>query len=75
MDIFKLFGEIAIKNENANKNIKEVTQLAEDARDKISRGFENIGKAATAMGKIVGGVLVGSGAIGGALVALTDNTM
>ena len=75
MDIFKLFGEIAIKNENANKNIKEVTQLAEDARDKISRGFENIGKAATAMGKIVGGVLVGSGAIGGALVALTDDTM
>jgi ElaB/YqjD/DUF883 family membrane-anchored ribosome-binding protein len=75
LDIFKLFGEIAIKNENANKNIKEVTQLAEDARDKISRGFENIGKAATTMGKIIGGVFVGSGAIGGALVALTDNTM
>ena len=75
MDIFKLFGEIAIKNENANKNIKEVTRLAEDARDKISRGFENIGKAATTMGKIIGGVFVGSGAIGGALVALTDNTM
>lgn len=75
LDIFKLFGEIAINNENAKENIKEVTRLGEDARDKLSRGFGNIGKAAVAMGKVVGGVLVGGGAIGGALIAATNSTM
>lgn len=75
LDIFKLFGEIVVNNENANKNIKEVTRLAEDAKEKLSRGFGNIGKAAVAMGKIVSGVLVGGGAIGGALIAVTNSTM
>jgi phage-related protein len=75
MDLFKLFGTIAINNENANKNIEEVTRLAEDARDKISTGFGNIGRAAVGMGKLIGGALIGSGAIGGALMSVTESTM
>lgn len=75
MDLFKLFGEIAINNENAKDKLNEITKLAEDARDKISTGFGNIGRAAVGMGKLIGGVLVGSGAIGGALVSVTESTM
>lgn len=75
MDIFKLFGEIAINNENAKDKLNEITRLAEDARDKISTGFGNIGKAAVGMGKLIGGALIGSGAIGGALMSVTESTM
>lgn len=72
MDIFKLFGEIAIKNDNANKNIEEVTRLAGEASTKMSSGFANIGKAAVGMGKLI----IGAGAaIGGALFAVTESTM
>lgn len=75
MDLFKLFGTIAINNESAKDDLDEVTNLAENARDRISTGFGNIGRAAVGMGKLVGGALLGSGAIGGALVSVTESTM
>ena len=75
MDLFKLFGTIAINNESAKDDIDDVTNLAESARDRISTGFGNIGRAAVGMGKLVGGALLGSGAIGGALMSVTESTM
>lgn len=72
MDLFRLFGTIAIKTESARKEIDDVINQTESARGKISTGFGNIGKAAVNMGKLI----VGAGvAIGGALFAVTESTM
>lgn len=61
MDIFKLFGTIAINNENANHSIDETTDKAEKAHPKIKAAFDKIGSAAIKVGKVIGtGLAAGS---------------
>ena len=44
MELFKLFGTIAIENEEANSKIKETTENASGAGDKISSSLKKVGK-------------------------------
>lgn len=71
MKIFELLGEIAIKNDEANKAIEETTQKADEGSEKTSTAFDKIGAAALGIGKFV----VGAGmAMGGAFVAAVEGT-
>lgn len=65
MELFKLFGTIAIDNSEANNGIDETTDKAEKAHPKISAAFEKIGTAAVKVGKVMAtGLAAGSAAIG-----------
>lgn len=75
MDLFKLIGSIVIDSDDANEKLDKIKDKVDVAKEKISTGFGNISNVAVTAGKTVVGALVGSGAIGGALVSLTDNTM
>ena len=48
MNIFKLFGEIAIKNAGANKKIDETSDRAQA----LSAMFGKVGRASLAIGKV-----------------------
>lgn len=45
MDLFKIFGTIAVKNEEANQSIDETKEKAESAESGISGAFKKIGAA------------------------------
>lgn len=45
MELFKLFGTIAVENSKANDAIDETTQKAEQSQSKIKSSFEKIGSA------------------------------
>ena len=45
MELFKLFGTIAINNSDANKSIKETTGQASSAEGVMSKAFKKIGTA------------------------------
>ena len=65
MELFKLFGTIAIDNSGANKGIDETTDKAERSHPKISAAFAKIGEAAINVGKVVAtGMAAGAAAIG-----------
>ena len=65
MELFKLFGTIAIDNSEANNGIDETTDKAEKSHPKISAAFEKIGSAAVKVGKVMAtGLAAGSAAIG-----------
>lgn len=65
MDLFRLFGVIAINNKEANDGIDETTAKAEGAHPKIASAFGKIGSAALAVGTtIAAGVAAGAAAIG-----------
>ena len=78
MELFKLFGTIAINNSEANQGIDETTDKAEDASGKIKdlgdegdrtegklgKAFSKIGSAAIAVGKTIAtGLAVASTAV------------
>lgn len=81
MELFKLFGTIALKNEEANRGIDETSDKAKGARkdvedfgdegtkteSKLGSAFSKIGSAAAKVGKVIG---VGMLAAGGAVVAV-----
>ena len=48
MDLFKLFGEIAIRNDSANSAIDDTTGRAEASEGRISGAFKKIGTAVVA---------------------------
>ena len=72
MELFKLFGTIALNNSDANKGIEKTTNLAEGAAQSIGSAFEKIGSAAVAVGKTVA---VGVGAAATAISALTKEAV
>lgn len=45
MELFKLFGTIAIKNADANEAIDDTTDKAEQSENKISSAFKKVGAA------------------------------
>ena len=45
MELFKLFGTIAIQNADANDSIDDTTDKAKDSENKISSAFKKIGTA------------------------------
>ena len=71
MNIFELFGTIAINNEEANKAIDDTTSKAENAGEKSQGAFSKIGTAAAAVGKVV---LTAGAALGTAWIAAIEGT-
>lgn len=66
MDLFKIFGKIAVENAEANGAIDETTDKAEDSKGRMGGAFEKIGSAAVACGKVIAsGLAVGATAIAG----------
>ena len=45
MELFKLFGTIAIQNADANEAIDDTTDKASQSENKISSAFKKIGTA------------------------------
>lgn len=71
MDLFKIFGSIAIDNDQANAALDDTTNKAEDTSGSVSSAFQKIGGAALTIGKAV----VGAGvALGGAWIAAIEGS-
>ena len=64
MELFQLFGTIALKNATANQAIDETTEKAEKSGRKISEAFK---KTAVAAGKIAVSAVAAGATIAGAL--------
>ena len=65
MELFKLFGTIAIDNDGANREIAETAEAAEKSGSKISAAFKKVGEVAGKVGKTVAtGLAVGGAAVG-----------
>lgn len=60
MDLFKLVGEIAINNTDANNAIDDTTDKAEKSHGKMSEVFGKLGGAAVKAGKTIA-VGIGAG--------------
>ena len=71
MELFKLFGTIAIENEQANKAIADTSARADEASKETSSAFQKIGNAA---GTIVKGVAFAGAALGGAWIAAIEGS-
>ncbi len=71
MNVFELFGTIAIKNRDANAAIKDTTQRAERAGAKIQAAFKKIGEASI---KIAKPIIAGATAAATAIAATAEKT-
>lgn len=71
MELFRLFGSIAIDNTNANRAIQDTTDTAQDSERQVSDAFTKIGGVA---GKIATGLGIAGAAIGGAFIATIEST-
>lgn len=71
MNVFELFGTIAIKNRDANAAIQDTTNKAERAGTKIQAAFKKIGEASI---KIAKPIIAGATAIGTAYAAAIETT-
>lgn len=71
MELFRLFGEIAIDGTRANRTLDEIAQRAGMTSQEVETHFNKIGTAALGIMKGIGTVGV---AVGGALFALTEGT-
>lgn len=67
MNLFTLFGTIAIEKADAVNAMNQTTEKAEQSHSKISKAFSGIGKAAVNMGKIA---LTGFAALTAGFIAL-----
>lgn len=72
MELFKLFGKIAVDNSDANKALDETEKKGQQTQSKLSKFFSGIGKGAVAVGKTVG---VGLAAGATAMTGLTVKAM
>ena len=65
MNIFQLFGEIAIDNSKANDQIDKTTKGAKKLASTMKSAFATAGKAAVKVGKVIAaGVAAGTAAMG-----------
>jgi hypothetical protein len=71
MNVFELFGTIAINNRDANSALSDTATKAERTGSRIQAAFKNIGGTAMKIGKVVG---TGVMAMGTAIVAGVEST-
>lgn len=71
MELFKLLGTIAIKNDQAKKALNDTSKEAEKTKSNISTAFEKIGKASLTIGKAV---LTAGATVGTAWIAAIEGT-
>lgn len=68
-EIFRLFGTIAINNEDANNSIDQTNTKASKLHSAMNSAFSGIGKAASVCGKaIVTGLAAGTAAMSALVV-------
>ena len=67
LDLFKLVGSIAIKDEEARKAVDNVSKEGEKTESKLSKVFSGIGKGAAVAGKAI---MTGIGIASSAIVAI-----
>lgn len=72
MELFKLFGTIAVENTEAVESLEETSKKGQETESKLSKFFSGIGKGAAVVGKAVGTGMVAAGA---AMSALTVQAM
>lgn len=72
MELFKLFGSIAIKNQDANAAIDDTIRKAETSQGKMSSILSKVGGIAAQAGKVIA---VGIGAGATALTALSKTAI
>lgn len=71
MELFKLFGTIAIENDAATKALDDTSQKASDTGKEVSAAFGKLGTAAATVGKAI----ISAGAvIGGAWIAAIEGS-
>lgn len=71
MELFKLFGTVAVDNSAANKALDETAAKADETGRETEGAFSKIGTAASTIGKVV---LTAGVALGGAWVAAIEGT-
>ena len=71
MELFRLFGKIAIDNDEANRALKETSAEAEEASNQTSGAFQKIGSVA---GTIAKGIATAGVALGGAWIAAIEGS-
>ena len=71
MELFKLFGTIAIDTKKANQALDDTTNKANDGEQTQTDAFSKIGGAAVAMGKVIA---TAGAVIGGAWIAAIEST-
>ena len=71
MELFKLFGRIAVDNTEANNALDETSQRANDSANETESAFAKIGGVAT---KIATGIGIAGAAIGGAFIGAVEGT-
>lgn len=71
MELFRLFGKIAIDNTEANTALRETSQEANESANETKEAFSKIGGVA---GTIAKGIGAAGLAIGGALVGAVEST-
>lgn len=65
MELFKLFGTIAVDNSSANRGIDETTNKAEQSSPKIAAAFQKVGSVALKVGATIAtGLAAGAAAVG-----------
>lgn len=73
MEIFKIFGTIALKNQEAIDGMDATTEKAQSTSEKMGAAFSKIGSAAVAAGKVIAtGLAAGATAIGALAKASLD---
>lgn len=74
MELFKLFGTIAVDNSEANKQIDDTSGRAKKAQGTMSGAFSKIGTAAKSVAK--GAAVMGAGFVGavGSIIGLSSAT-
>ena len=71
MDLFKLFGSIAVDNTKAKEALEETKDKAKDTADETEEAFNKIGNVAKT---IVSGFTIVAGAVGGAFIGAVEGT-
>ncbi len=71
MELFKLFGKVAIDNTEANSALDETTKKANDSANETESAFGKIGNVA---GTIAKGIGIAGLAIGGAFIGAIEST-
>lgn len=67
MDLFKLFGTIAVNNQEANSNIEETKDKASSLGDTLKKGIATAGKWGA-------GIVTGAAAAGAAVYEIAEST-
>ena len=69
MELFKLFGTIAINNSDAHRELDETVNKGKETQSKLSKFFSGVGKGAVVVGKTVAtGLAAGATAMTGLTV-------